>query len=201
MSDYTTQELIQILANERQACLQGRRLNLAVKASGNFVIDKYLKIEGLQKFTAYQDFKAAVHRYQRENNVSGIVWRQLTVKGKTLSYPEVDAQLIAVQSDIELLKNFKAHIIAFWDEITVGMDIYLSLNHGKDYRQIKPVDVDRIIYRGEWASLWKSENSNFLEIILQLGWGQPQEAAYRRGWPDSGSEYIHAVNPGNRPIC
>ena len=201
MSDYTTQELIQILANERQACLQGRRLNLAVKASGNFVIDKYLKIEGLQKFTAYQDFKAAVHRYQRENNVSGIVWRQLTVKGKTLSYPEVDAQLIAVQSDIELLKNFKAHIIAFWDEITVGLDIYLSLNHGKDYRQIKPVDVDRIIYRAQWASLWKSENSNFLEIILQLGWGQPQEAAYRRGWPDSGSEYIHAVNPGNRPIC
>lgn len=201
MLDYTTQELIQILANERQACLQGRRLNLAVKASGNFVIDKYLKIEGLQKFTAYQDFKAAVHRYQRENNVSGIVWRQLTVKGKTLSYPEVDAQLIAVQSDIELLKNFKAHIIAFWDEITVGLDIYLSLNHGKDYRQIKPVDVDRIIYRAEWASLWKSENSNFLEIILQLGWGQPQEAAYRRGWPDSGSEYIHAVNPGNRPIC
>ena len=201
MSDYTTQELIQILANERQACLQGRRLNLAVKASGNFVIDKYLKIEGLQKFTAYQDFKAAVHRYQRENNVSGIVWRQLTVKGKTLSYPEVDAQLIAVQSDIELLKNFKAHIIAFWDEITVGMDIYLSLNHGKDYRQIIPVDVKRIIYRAEWASLWKSENSNFLEIILQLGWGQPQEAEYRRGWPDSGSEYIHAVNPGNRPIC
>jgi hypothetical protein len=201
MSDYTTQELIQILANERRACLQGQRLNLAVKASGNFVIDKYLKIEGLQKFTAYQDFKAAVHRYQRENNVSGIVWRQLTVKGKTLSYPEVDAQLIAVQSDIELLKNFKAHIIAFWDEITVGMDIYLSLNHGKDYRQIIPVDVKRIIYRAEWASLWKSENSNFLEIILQLGWGQPQEAAYRRGWPDSGSEYIHAVNPGNRPIC
>ncbi len=201
MSDYTTQELIQILANERRACLQGQRLNLAVKASGNFVIDKYLKIEGLQKFTAYQDFKAAVHRYQRENNVSGIVWRQLTVKGKTLSYPEVDAQLIAVQSDIELLKNFKAHIIAFWDEITVGMDIYLSLNHGKDYRQIMPVDVERIIYRAEWASLWKSENSNFLEIILQLGWGQPQEAAYRRGWPDSGSEYIHAVNPGNRPIC
>jgi hypothetical protein len=201
MSDYTTQELIQILANERQACLQGRRLNLAVKASGNFVIDKYLKIEGLQKFTAYQDFKAAVHHYQRENNVSGIVWRQLTVKGKTLSYPEVDTQLIAVQSDIELLKNFKPDIIAFWDEITVGLDIYLSLNHGKDYRQILPVDVDRIIYRAEWASLWKSENSNFLEIILQLGWGQPQEAAYRRGWPDSGSEYIHAVNPGNRPIC
>jgi hypothetical protein len=198
---YTTQQLIQILANERQACLHGQRLNLAVKASGNFVIDKYLKIEGLQKFTAYQDFKAAVHGYQREHNVSGIIWRQLTIKGKTFCYPEVDAQLIALPSDIEVLKGFKAAIIAFWDAVIAGMDIYLSFNHGKDYRQIILADVDRVIQRTEWASLWKSENSNFLEIVLQLGWGQPQEAAYRRGWPDSGSEYIHAVNPGSRPIC
>ncbi len=198
---YTTQQLIQILANERMACLQGQRLNLAAKVSGNSVIDKYLKAEGLQKFTAYQDFKAAVHRYQRENGVSGIVWRQLTVKGKTLCYPEVDAQLIALASDIEILLDFKASIIAFWNEVTVGMDIYLSFNHGKNYRQIIPIDVERIIQRTQWASLWKSENSNFLEIVLQLGWGQPQEAAYKRGWPDSGSEYIHAVNPGNLPIC
>lgn len=198
---YTTQELIQILDNERQACLQGQRLNLAVKASGNAVIDKYLKTEGLQKFTAYQDFKAAVHRYQREHKVSGIVWRQLTIKGKTLSYPEVDAQLIALPSDIEVLKEFKTSIISFWQEVTHGMDIYLSCNHGKGYQQIESVDINRIIQRTEWASLWKSENSNFLEIVMQLGWGQPQEAAYRRGWPDSGSEYIHAVNPGNRPIC
>lgn len=198
---YTTQELIQILASERQACLQGQRLNLAAKVSGNFLIDKYLRPEGLQKFTAYQDFKAAIHRYQRENGVSGIVWRQLTVKSQTLCYPEVDAQLIALPSDIEILKDFKAYIIAFWNEVTAGMDIYLSFNHGKNYRQIIPIDVERIIQRTEWASFWKSENSNFLEIVLQLGWGQPQEAAYRRGWPDSGSEYIHAVNPGNLPIC
>lgn len=44
------------------------------------------------------------------------------------------------------------------------------------------------------------ENSSFLEMILQLGWGKPEEAYYKRGRPGSGSEYIHAVNPGNRPI-
>jgi len=198
---HTTQELIQILANERQACLQGKRLNLAVKASGNIVIDKYLKTEGWQKFTAYQDFKAAIHRYQRENGVSGIVWRQLTLKGKILCYPEVDGQLIALPSDLEVLKAAKASILAFWREVIVGMDLYLSFNNGKDHQLIMPADVDRITRRTEWASLWKSENSNFLEMILQLGWGQPQEASYRRGWPESGSEYIHAVNPGNRPIC
>lgn len=40
-----------------------------------------------------------------------------------------------------------------------------------------------------------------LEMLLQLGWGQPSEAGDRRGWPQSGSENIHAVKPGQRPIC
>lgn len=198
---YTTQELIEILANERRACLQGRRLKLTAKVSGNSLIDKYLKTEGIQKFTAYQDFKAAVHCYQREQGISGIVWRQLTLKGKTVYYPEVDTQLIALPEDLETLKMAKASILAFWNEVTAGMDLYLSTNNGKDHRLVIAADVERIAQRTEWASLWKSENSNFLEIILQLGWGQPQEATYKRGWPESGSEYIHAVNPGNFPIC
>jgi len=57
-------------------------LNLAAKVSGKPLIDKYLRSDGIQKFTAYQDFKAAVHRYQREHRVSGIVWRQLTLKAR-----------------------------------------------------------------------------------------------------------------------
>ena len=198
---YTTQELIQILAAERRACLQGHRLKLTAKVSGNSLIDKYLKTEGIQQFTAYQDFKAAVHQYQREHGVSGIVWRQLTLKSKMLHYPEVDAQLIALPSDLEMLATAKSNILAFWDEVTADMELYLSISNGKDYRLITAVDVERTAQRAEWASLWKSENSNFLEIILQLGWGQPQEALYKRGWPESGSEYIHAVNPGNLPIC
>lgn len=198
---YTTQELIQILVDERQACLMGQRLKLAATASGNPVIDKFIRTDGVQKFTAYQDFKAAVHRYQREHQVSGIVWRQLTLKGKTLYYPEVDAQLIALPSDLKTLKAVKASILAFWQEVSAGMELYLSFNNGKDQRLIIPANVDRIAQRTEWASLCKWEKSNFLEIILQLGWGQPAEAAYKRGWPASGSEYIHAVNLGNRPIC
>lgn len=198
---YSTEELIKILAQERQACLTGKRLNLTAKVSGNPVIDVFLKTEGVQKFTAYQDFKASVHRYQREHLVSGIVWRQLTVKGKTLPYPVIDGELIALPSDIETLKAAKASILAFWQDVTVGMDLYLSVNNGKDYRQISSADVGRIAYRTEWVNLSKWEKANFWEMVLQLGWGKPEEAAYKRGWPTSGSEYIHAVNPGNRPIC
>ncbi|NJM69494.1 MAG: hypothetical protein HC862_04315 [Scytonema sp. RU_4_4] len=197
---YTTEQLIQILQSERQACLKGKRLKLAVTVSGNPVIDQFIRTDGLQKFTAYQDFKATIHDYQREHQVSGIVWREVTVKKKTLRYPEVDAQLIALPSDLEILKTAKNSMLEFWNEVTLGMDLYLSFNHGKQHQKIITADVDRIAQRTEWTNLWKSENTNFLEIILQLGWGEPEEASYKRGFPTSGSEYIHAVNPGNLPI-
>ncbi|MFQ4142872.1 hypothetical protein [Chlorogloeopsis sp. ULAP02] len=197
---YTTEELIKILSVERQACLKGDRLKLEIKVSGNPVIDQFIRTDGLQKFTAYQDFKAAIHDYQRKYQVSGIVWREVTVKGKTLRYPEVDSQLIALSDDLDILKAAKNSVLEFWDTVTVEMDLYLSVNHGKQYQQIIKVDVDRIAHRTEWASLCSFEKSHFLEIVLQMGWGQPEEACYKRGFPASGSEFIHAVNPGNSPI-
>ncbi|MEH2376548.1 hypothetical protein [Nostoc sp.] len=197
---YTTQELIQILAAERQACLNGKRLKLEITVSGNPLIDQFLRNDGLQRFTAYQDFKTAIHDYQRENQVSGIIWREVRVKGKNLNYPEVDTELIALTSDLEILKAAKNSIVEFWYEVSMEMDLYLSFNNSKQYQQIVASDVERIVQRTEWASLCKWENPSFLEMILQLGWGKPEEAYYKRGRPRSGSEYIHAVNPGNRPI-
>ena len=198
---YTTEELIQILNQERQACLKGERLNLrATPAVGNPVVDCFLKPEGIQKFTAYQNFKATIHQYQQEHQVSGIVWREIIVKGKTLQFPFVNEQLIALPYDLEQLKAAKIKLLAFWDDVTAGMDLYLSLNSGKDYRQICVEEVDAIIQRTEWACIWKWEKSSFLEMLLQLGWGQPSESGDRRGWPQSGSENIHAVKPGQHPI-
>ena len=197
---YSTEELIKILADERRACMNGQRLNLAASASGNPLIDRFLKPDGIQKFSAYRDFKAAVHRYQQQHQVSGIIWRQLTLKGQTLRYPVVDEQLMALKSDLEILKAAKDSILAFWGNVTLGMDLYLSITTGKEFRRIMPDDVGAIAYRTEWANLFQHGNSTFLEVILQLGWGKPEEASYKQGWPTSGSEYIHAVNPGKRPI-
>jgi hypothetical protein len=197
---YTTEDLIKILAAERQACLKGDRLKLEVNVSGNPVIDQFIRTDGLQKFTAYQDFKAAIHEYQKEYLVSGIIWREVTVKGKTISYPEVDSQLVALSGDLDILKAAKNSILEFWNEVTLEMDLYLSVNNSKQYQQIIKADVDRIAQRTEWANICCFEKANFLEIILQLGWGQPQEACYKRGFPTSGSEFIHAVNPSNYPI-
>ncbi|BAZ07027.1 hypothetical protein [Calothrix sp. NIES-3974] len=198
---YTTQELIQILAAERQACLKGERLKLDVSVSGNPILDQFIQAEGLQKFTAYQDFKAAIHDYQRQHQVSGIIWKEVIVKGKCLRYPEVDPQLAALNSDLLILYAAKNSIVEFWRSVTTDMDLYLSFHHGKQFQQIQPEDVERIFMRSEWAGLCVYANTQFLELILQLGWGKPEEACYQRGFPASGSEYIHAVNPGKQPIC
>ena len=198
---YSTEKLIEILASERLACMKGERLNLKAKASGNPAIDCLLDVEGLQKFTAYQDFKATIHRYQREHLVSGIVWRQLKVLDKTLEYPVVDEDLIALKGDLETLKSYQGAVLAFWQSVTPEMELYLSLGVGKDFRPISPLEVEGLAGRTEWAFLWKWEKSDFLEMVLQLGWGKPSEASYRRGWPASGSEYVHAVKPGAHPIC
>jgi hypothetical protein len=197
---YTTEKLIEILQSERQACLKGQRLKLDVTVSGSPLLDQFIRAEGLQKFTAYQDFKAAIHQYQRDHNVSGIIWRSCCVKGKSLSYPEVDAQLVALPDDIETLKAAKNSIWEFWQQVTVDMDLFLSVNHGKLHQLIEEQDCVRIAARTQWAGLLVYEKSNFLEIVLQLGWGKPEEACYKRGFPASGSEYIHAVNPGQHPI-
>jgi hypothetical protein len=199
--DYSTEDLIKILADERRACISGQRLNLKASPSGiSPLIDQFVKKDGIQKFTAYNDFRAAVHQHQREHQISGIVWQTLTIRGKTLRYPKVDDQLIGLPKDLLLLQTAKDAVIAFWQDVTADMDLYLSLNGGKLHRQIEIADFDRIVQRTEWASLCKLGNDRSLEVILQLGWGEPEQATYRQGWPESGSEYIHAVNPGNRPI-
>lgn len=198
---YTTQELIEILARERQACMRGQRLSLTAKASGNPIVDRFLSTEGIQKFTAYQNFRATVHQYQRDRGVSGLVWRQVAVGDRRLSFPMTDDQLVALPSDLATLRAAKASVLQFWYAVTPGLDIFLSLDRGRDYRLIDPAEVDGMAQRVEWAGVAKQERSDFLEIVLQLGWGQPDEARYRRGWPESGSEYVHAVVPGQRPIC
>jgi hypothetical protein len=197
---YTTKELIQILANERQACLKGERLKLDISVSGNPLLDQFIEAEGLQKFTAYQDFKAAIHQYQCDHQVSGIIWHEVAVKDKKLRYPEVDPQLMALPSDLEELKAAKNTIWEYWQAVTTGMDFYLSIKHGKQHQKIDKIDCDRIAQRSEWAGLLVYEKSDFLEIVIQLGWGKPEEACYKRGFPASGSEYIHAVKPGQQPI-
>lgn len=199
---YSTEDLIQILAAERRACMNGHRLNLtATPSNGVSVIDHFLQTDGIQKFTAYNDFRATVHQYQRQHQVSGIVWQTISLRDKILRFPKIDDQLTSLPEDLAVLRSAQPTILSFWRQVTSSMDLHLSLNAGKAYQPIRPEEVDRIVQRTEWTSLATQGRDRCLEMILQLGWGKPEEATYRRGFPDSGSEYVHAVYPGMRPFC
>jgi hypothetical protein len=198
---YTTNELIQILAEERRACINGERLCLTASPTGfSPVLDRFLKTDGIQKFTAYNNFKATVHHYQRQYQVSGIVWQTLMIGGRSLHFPRVDDQLIALASDLDILRAAKETVLSFWQAVTEGMDLYLSMQGGKFHQPIAIADGLRMMQRAEWATIYTQGREPTLEIILQLGWGQPEAAAYRRGFPESGSESIHAVQPGYMPL-
>lgn len=198
---YNTEDLIRILAEERRACIRGQRLSLTASPTGfSPVLDQFLNLDGIQKFTAYNDFRATVHDYQRSRQVSGIVWQAITIRDRTLRCPKVHDQLIALPSDLEILRSAKLPTLNFWREVTAGMNLFLSMNGGKFHQLITQVDVDRTIQRTEWTSLSQHGTGPELEVILQLGWGKPEEATYRRGFPESGSEYVHAVYPGRQPI-
>jgi hypothetical protein len=191
---YSTEELIQILSRERHACMNGQRLNLAAMPSGiNPLLDRFVNSDGIQRFTA-------IHQYQIEHQVSGIVWSSMTINGRTCTCPRIHEHLVSLPSDLALLRSEKSKVVQFWQDITVGRDLYLSMNSGKLYQLIAQADVDRILHRSEWAVLSQQGKGDTLELILQLGWGKPEEAVYRRGFPESGSEYIHAVQPGYVPI-
>jgi hypothetical protein len=74
------------------------------------------------------------------------------------------------------------------------------VQQGKVFEALDLAGAERIISRSQWAVIEVQGRDDSLEIILQLGWGKPEEALYRRGFPESGSEFIHAVFPGHNPI-
>ncbi len=199
---YTTQDLIEILQSERRACLRGERLHLtAAAASGIPVIDQLLKTEGIQKYSAYQGFKSAVHHYQRQYDVSGLVWQQVVVNGQQLNFPAVDPDLMALPQDVQTMRRALPEVLTFWRSLTPSMELYLAVNRGKDFVPIADAEWEAIAQRTHWAILRAWQRNNFLEILLQMGWGQPADADHWRAWPTAGSEYVHAVRPGCQPIC
>jgi hypothetical protein len=194
---YTTQELAQILAQERDACLRGERLNLTTPTPRvNPVVDTFVNVEGVQKFRAFCDFRDAVHAYQRSHEVSGLLWQTFSVKSQTICFPEVDEHLIALPEDLKVLATYRMPVFNFWREVAQGMDLYRQQPKPMPSTPTTIVQAELDACQAEWAYLHKLEFAQALEITVQLGWGNPKDAPYKKHWPESGCCFIHAVESG-----
>ncbi|AFZ34663.1 hypothetical protein Sta7437_1087 [Stanieria cyanosphaera PCC 7437] len=201
---YTTQDLIEILDRELKANWKGERIVLSSEERiNNPVVAKFLNMDRVSKVFAYQDFRRQVHEYQQEHQVSGIIWHNCTFRGKTIKYPEVYNQLIPIEGDKEILMCAKESILAFWYEVTEGMNFWLAnaLKKGNHlsvktdetinsiHQQISSEYANKIVRQAEWAEI----DASLTEVYLGLCWGDPLEYRYQWAKPKSGCDRIIAA--------
>jgi hypothetical protein len=184
---YTTQQLINILDTEMRATCNGERILLnCANRIDNPVLAKALNLEKVGKVFAYQDFRRQIHEYQREYQVSGVIWRVCTFNNQTIQFPEIHNQLIAVLGDKEILMAAKSSILEFWQEMTQNMKFWLAVDC---QFPISENMIAEFIQQAEWAEI----DATRTDLYLGLCWGNPKEYIYQWAKPESGCHRIIAA--------
>ncbi|NER84246.1 MAG: hypothetical protein F6K42_32870 [Leptolyngbya sp. SIO1D8] len=182
---YTTEELLDILDQELRAAWRGERVVLSSTQRLNPVVAKALGTEKLSKVFAVQDFRDQIHQYQREHKVSGLVWHTCRFRGRSLQFPELHPQLIAIPEDKAALIAAKTAVIGFWQSSLEGLRLWQS---GSPPHPIERSKVDQWIEETEWAEV----DATRMELYLSLCWGDPKECHYDWAIPESGCKRIIA---------
>lgn len=183
---YTTQQLIDILDQELKAAWRGERVLLSTDDRlANPVVSKAIGAEKLSKVFAYQDFRAQIHQYQHDHNVSGLVWHACTFNGRTVQMPEIHPDLTAIPTDKVALATAKEAIIDFWRLSSKGLRLWQA---GHDPVEIASALVDQYIREAEWADVSATRS----ELYLGLCWGNPKECYCGWAYPESGCHRIIA---------
>jgi len=186
---YSTQDLLDILDQEMQATCQGQRILLNAGDRLNHAgVAKALNPQRLGAVFAYQDFRAAVHCYQLEHQISGLVWQTCQFRGGQIRRPELHPQLTALEQDKTVLMAFKNSMVDFWEQQTLGMNYWLL---GSVPRLVAMASLSLWRQEAEWAELEAGQE----ELFLSLCWGHPQQSAYEWAKPHSG-RYLLVAAPG-----
>ncbi len=184
---YTTEELIDILDQELRAVWRGERLVLSsADRLDHPVVAKALGAEQLSKVFAVQDFREQIHQYQRQHQVSGLIWRTCRFGGRSLRLPEVHPQLTAIPEDKQSLLAIKSAVIEFWRSVTPGLRLWQP---GFPPQPLERHQVEDLIRQTEWAEVDATRS----ELYLSLCWGNPKNCHYDWARPDSGCERIIAA--------
>ena len=191
---YTTDELIEILDRELKENLKGKRVVLSsAQRINDPVVAKALNMDRVNKVFAYRDFRSQIHKYQQKHQVSGIIWRNCTFEGQTITYPEIHSQLVAIPTDKDILISARQEILEFWDRVTTKMNFWLvnnsTGNNGNHHQPIEPSYLKKLINQTEWAEIDAART----EVYLGLCWGEPQDHQYQWAKPKSGCDRIVAT--------
>ncbi len=184
---YSTQQLIDILEQELRATWQGKRVLLSTaERLGDPVVAKAIDLNKVGKVFAYQDFRQQIHDYQRQHQVSGLIWRHCSFNADTIRFPELHNQLVAIAGDKATLMQSKTAIGSFWQKHTTHLNYWLAAHRQRPLRRESFFDL---WHEGEWAELDTTQS----ELFLGICWGDPLEYKYQWAKPDSGCHRIIAT--------
>ncbi len=183
---YTTEELLSFLDQELRAAWRGERVVLSSTERLNPVVAKAIGTEKLSKVFAVQDFRDQIHQYQREHNVSGLVWHTCHFGGRSHQFPELHPHLIPIPADKATLVAAKVGVIEFWRSAIAGLQLWQS---GPPPRPVALATVERWIAETEWAEV----DATRTELYLHLCWGNPKVCHYDWAKPESGCKRIIAA--------
>jgi hypothetical protein len=184
---YTTDQLLEFLDRELRATWKGERVVLSsVDRLDNPAIAKAIGPDRLSKVYALQDFRAQIHDYQHQHGVSGLVWHTCQFGGRSLRFPELHPQLIAIPADKATLMAAKAAVVEFWQQASQGLRLWRA---GSDPQPMAPAEVEDRIAASEWAELAATR----AELYLSLCWGDPKDCHCDWARPKSGCDRIIAT--------
>ena len=187
---YTTEELLEILDRELRAAWRGERVVLSsADRLNNSVVAKALGAEKLSKVFAVQDFRAQIHQYQQDHQVSGLVWHTCRFGGRSLRFPELHPQMIAIPADKVMLMAAKGSVIDLWRNSIAGLKLWASGRPPANTTPITHEAVEQLIQEAEWAEI----DATRTEMYLSLCWGDPKECRCDWARPASGCERIIAA--------
>lgn len=161
--------------------------------------------ESLDSTEAYWSVREKVHQYQRDNGISGVVWKEITYRGQSVRVPSVDWQLVFVPGDKEILIAATPEILNWWAQVTEGMDLWRSVPPDDEWETIQLEQILVSAPMCEWAEvcLWDHPETTIvsaetgerwveptLELNLQLCWGISENDPYTM-FPES--EWFHAT--------
>lgn len=191
---YATDQLIEILEAELKATWRGERLlPSSMQRLEHPAIAHMLGTEKLSRCYAYRDFREQIHQYQREHQVSGIIWRSCTFQKRVICYPELHNQLVAIEGDRDILLEGKHQVLTFWREVTADMPLW---SHSLPPEPMTSEAVEQLADRAEWVEI----DATRTELYLGLCWGDLREYQFPHARPASGCDRVIAAHHQPIPI-
>lgn len=198
----TTEGLLALLKGKMKACIEGKPHMMTVdpeireKVYTRFAEDPLYQLIGLQGFSeiwayygAYHDYREQIQNYQVEHQISGLRKTRIALGDRIVAFHDVCDQLEVLPSDLEILAEEKASIMGAWQEYIIQKSLYVW---SQDSCLPAFYDIASILHFSkscDWASLRDGGRND--GIMLQLGWGDPNEAGYFQ-YKDSDSVFFRS---------